>query len=156
VKIFLIRHTHASDPVPIQDEHRFLTATGRRLAHVIGHKMLAEKQVAFDAVLTSPLVRAVQTAELVAAATGYRGVITSMAGLMPGSSPAVAARRIVAFGGAVAVVGHEPTLGMLGAYLLGRPGFPPFRKGQVCLIENGEAVWTLLPDTLDFARLLIG
>ncbi len=156
MQIYLIRHTHASEALSGRDEHRYLTATGRRVARAVGHKLAVDKSVSLDAVFTSPLVRAVQTAELVADAVGYTGEVTAMPGLMPGSHPRATAQAIAALGGAVAVVGHEPTIGALGAYLAGSPGFPPFRKGQVCLIERGQPMWTLLPDVLEFERLLIG
>ena len=44
---------------------------------------------------------------------------------------------------------------MLGAYLTGRPAFPPFRKAQVSVIEDGKPLWFINPDTLEKDRLLI-
>jgi hypothetical protein len=44
---------------------------------------------------------------------------------------------------------------MLGAYLVGRPSFPPLLKGQVVLIEEGRAAWFVHPETLEKQHLLV-
>jgi len=44
---------------------------------------------------------------------------------------------------------------MLGAYLTGRPSFPPLLKSQVVLIEDGRAVWFVHPETLERQHLLL-
>ena len=43
----------------------------------------------------------------------------------------------------------------LGAFLCGRPSFPPFRKAQVSLVEDGKPMWFINPDTLERDRLLL-
>src|SRR6202158_1765736 len=81
--------------------------------------------VTFDVVLTSPLVRARQTADIVAGAFSTRPAIVVIESLAPdGTSQAVLsdlekqARRT-----RIALVGHEPGLGELAARLVGsRPG----------------------------------
>jgi phosphohistidine phosphatase len=107
---------------------------------------LREQSVAPDAVLCSPLPRAVQTAELLAAGLDYLGAIASRRFLEPGAQPEVAAEAVVRSGSAVVVVGHEPAISALGAYLLGRPAFPPFRTAQCCAIENGKPTFTARAD----------
>jgi phosphohistidine phosphatase len=148
VKVYLIRHSYAVDEdVGIIDAHRHLSARGRQVARAVGAALAAE-QVALDAILTSPLVRATQTAELIADAVDYLGVIEAFAGLAPGSHPRRAAEALVARGGAVAAIGHEPTISALGAFLIGREGFAPLRPCQVALVEDARPVWTLHPDVL--------
>jgi phosphohistidine phosphatase SixA len=78
-----------------------------------------------------------------------------MPSLAPGVPPRAAAAELASRGASVAVVGHEPSMSALGALLSGRPSFPPFRTGQVSLIEDGQPVWWLDPETLQIDRLLI-
>src|SRR5262245_39952998 len=106
MRIYLIRHAHAVDEGrDVPDEARWLNATGRGAAGVVGAK-LREAGHSFDAVLTSPLVRAVQTAELVAAAVGYPGEIVASRALEPGVPPRAVVGELAAQGVSVAVVGH--------------------------------------------------
>jgi phosphohistidine phosphatase len=74
VKIFLIRHGHAVDAAEqLSDGERYLTKKGRRAVREVG-RALRKAGVAFEAIVTSPLVRAVQTAELIAEQTEFAGV----------------------------------------------------------------------------------
>src|SRR5262249_10220956 len=125
MRIYLVRH---GDAVPQEeagsDRDRWLSPRGREAARILA-RLLREQSVAPDAVLCSPLPRAVQTAELLAAGLDYLGAIASRRFLEPGAQPQVAAEAIVRSGSAVLVVGHEPSISALGAHLLGRPAFPP-------------------------------
>lgn len=138
MRIYLVRHGEA---VPEEDagsdRDRWLAARGREQVRVLG-RLLREQNVAIDAMLSSPLPRAVQTAELIANAIDWLGVIESHRSLEPSAQPSVAAREIMAAGSAVIVVGHEPSISALGAHFLGRPSFPPFRTSQCCAIEEGK------------------
>ncbi|MCA9597483.1 MAG: histidine phosphatase family protein [Myxococcales bacterium] len=155
MKVFLMRHSRAVGEGPkLADEQRFLSGEGRRIARDVGKKLRAEG-VELDAALTSPLVRAVQTAELFAQGIGYEGGIEAYFGLAPGVPPRVVAEEVTAHGVAVLVVGHEPGISALGAHLVGRPSFPPFRPGQVTLIEDGVARWSLSPDRLEIEPILV-
>lgn len=145
MKLFLIRHAEAVSSGPgLPDAHRFLSAQGRQTARRIGG-LLRGEQVSFDAVLTSPLVRAVQTAELICDAVDYLGQIEAFGGLAPDCEPPPAAAQAIRRGSAVALFSHEPTVSSLAAYLTGQPSFQPFRPGQVVLIEDGQPVWRLKP-----------
>lgn len=147
MKIYLIRHAQAVSPGPqLPDGSRYLSADGRQTARRVAATLRAES-VQFDIVLASPLVRATQTAELIAGGVDYFGLIESLDALVPGCEPEVAARELTSRGGSIAVVSHEPTVSNLAAFLLGVPSFQPFRPAQVCLIENGKAVWRLDPRT---------
>jgi len=155
MKIFLMRHAEAVAEGPgLSDEHRYLSDKGRQTARRVG-TALSSEALPLQAIYTSPLVRAVQTAELVAQATQFAGEVCVLFGLAPGFPPQLLAERIAALETAILLIGHEPNISALGAYLLGRPSFPPFRPGQVSLIEGGLPRWTLEPQTLAFNRLLV-
>jgi phosphohistidine phosphatase len=146
MRIYLVRHGDAiSEEIAGSDRDRWLSPRGRETARILA-RLLREQPVEVDAVLCSPLPRAVQTAELVAGGLDYLGDIASRRCLEPSAQPRVAAELIFASGGAVLVVGHEPSISTLGAYLLGRPAFPPFRTAQCCAIEDGKPTFTARAD----------
>src|SRR5438128_2135765 len=146
MRIYLIRHGEAvSEDDAGSDRDRWLAPRGREHARVLG-RLLREQNVAPDAVLASPLPRAVQTAELVATGIDYLGHVATLRCLVPDAQPQVAAREILAAGGSVIVVGHEPSISALGAHLLGRPSFPPFRTAQCCAIEDGKPTFVARAD----------
>ena len=63
VRLFLVRHAEAAPGEP--DELRPLTAAGRDAARALGERLAAEQP---DAVVSSPLLRARETADLIARA----------------------------------------------------------------------------------------
>src|SRR5205085_10497838 len=69
MRVYLMRHATAEDPVTGPDSGRRLTEQGRREAREAG-KSLLERGAAPAAILTSPRLRARETAELVAAELG--------------------------------------------------------------------------------------
>ena len=153
--VYIIRHGHAIDEGPgLSDEARYLSKKGRKIVREVG-RVLRSLGVEFDAILTSPLVRAVQTAELLAERTDFVEVIEALPSLAPGVTPRIAAGELASRGVHVAVVGHEPGLSMLGAYLTGRPSFPPLRKAQVSVVQDGKPLWFIHPETMEKERLLI-
>ena len=155
MNIYLVRHSRAVDEgLGLADEDRYLSSQGRDLAVRVGQR-LAEVGIALDRVLTSPLVRAVQTAELFVQGLGANLEVVTLPLLAPGYPPQLAVERLSGYGTSLALVGHEPTISALGAVLVQRPAFPPFRPMQVAAIENGEPRWTLRPDTLELDRLLV-
>jgi phosphohistidine phosphatase len=146
VRIYLVRH---GDAVPEEDagsdRDRWLSPRGREAARILG-RLLRETRVEPDAIVCSPLPRAVQTAELIAASVDYIGHIESWRCLEPSAQPRVAANQLAALGKSVIVVGHEPSISALGAFLLGRPAFPPFRTAQCCAIEDNKPTFTARAD----------
>jgi phosphohistidine phosphatase len=148
MKVLLIRHAHAIDQDgPAPDEARHLTARGRALARKVGERLRAEG-IHIDVLLTSPLVRAVQTAELVAIGARYGGEIEALPALEPGASPRKTAAKLAERGEVVAAVGHEPGLSVLAALLAGRASHPPLKKAQVVIVDGGKLVGSLDPDEL--------
>jgi len=68
MELYLIRHGIAEEHQPnLKDEERQLTAEGRQKTEKIAQKLL-KLELHFDLILTSPLVRAYQTAEILIAA----------------------------------------------------------------------------------------
>lgn len=142
MRVTLIRHAEAGDDAP-RDEERALTVRGRGDARRLGHA-LARRGVEFDLMVTSPLVRAVQTAEIVAAEIGYRDRVAVIDLLVPEGEPA----RLVAFlrstgkqlddAPSIALVAHEPILSALAAALLGKARYPPLRKTEALRIRIGD------------------
>src|SRR5277367_2600150 len=130
MRIFLVRH---GDAVPEDevgsDRDRYLSPRGREAARVLA-KLLREQEIAPDAIVCSPLPRAVQTAELLAAGLDFLGAINSLRCLEPSAQPNVASREVMAAGNAVIVVGHEPSISSLAALLIGQPAFPSFHTAQ--------------------------
>jgi phosphohistidine phosphatase len=155
VKLYLIRHADAvPEDVAGSDHERWLSARGREAARGLA-RLLRQQGVELDAVLTSPLPRAVQTAELVAGGLDYLGVVTVLPALAPGCHPRRVAEQLAAHGLAVAVVGHEPGISGLGAYVLGRPAFPPLRTAQCCALERGAPTFTARADLMQVQTLFL-
>ena len=155
MKIYLIRHGHAVEAEgSLRDEHRYLSQRGRQALRQVG-RLLREQGVQLDAVLTSPLTRATQTAELLAEAVDYLDLVEALPILCNGAPARLVAQELASRGAAVAVVGHMPSIAALGALLTSRPSFPPLRPGQVDLIEDGQARWFVNPDSMQVDRLLV-
>lgn len=119
--VYIIRHAQALDrSAPIDDSHRPLTLRGRKDALRLG-RGLQREAVVLDAIVMSPLVRAVETAELLAVAMEFEGALEVAPELGPARDPIEVVREVLlprANLNAVAVVGHEPQLGALLALLL--------------------------------------
>jgi phosphohistidine phosphatase len=131
--VFLVRHAHAEKGEP--DAVRALSQRGRDEAGALA-KQLAEHDARPELVLTSPLVRARQTAEAIADAIGVELRVDER--LSPGATAELvrAAIREVDGDGPVAVVGHQPDLSEVAFELIGEdPGFP---TGGVAEIELRE------------------
>lgn len=153
--MYLIRHADAvAADVAGSDPHRWLSSRGREAARGLA-RLLREREVELDAVVTSPLPRAVQTAELVADGTDFLGEIEVLPSLAPGAHPRRTAEALPERGLSIAVVGHEPSISMLGALLLGKPSFPPFRTAQACAIENGAPTFTARADLMQVLALFV-
>ena len=150
-ELYLVRHAIAEergDKWP-DDTKRPLTKQGiDRFAQAV--KGLRAIDLTLDEVLTSPLVRARQTAEILAAGLKHPPTVKTLDALSPGHSPAAVVSAVgkVARRPRVALVGHEPDLGELAAYLIGAGKPLPFRKGGVCRIdlleESVTPQWTLV------------
>ena len=143
VQVFLIRHALATDEtLAVGDAHRPLTGDGRAQA-----KQLGEKLRWYDCGLThvwsSPLVRAVQTAELVVSGLGEDVRVDIAPGLAPDGSARelVAALRALPADASVMLVGHEPSMSQIGGLIVGEAGFAPLGKAEAARIVDGALRW---------------
>jgi phosphohistidine phosphatase len=135
--IYVIRHAQALDrSEPIDDAHRPLTVRGRKEARRLG-KLLRHEEVSLDALVTSPLVRAVETASQVVAGLEFDGPLEVAAELAPGRDPLDVVREVLmprADLDAVAIVGHQPQLGELLGLLL-RTAVPDLAKASAVRVR---------------------
>jgi phosphohistidine phosphatase len=156
IEVYVVRHGIAvGRESPVPDSFRPLTSKGRRrfrkTAKAFGR--IARK---LDLILTSPLVRAVQTAEILAGAAKH-GEVAVLEELDPGV-PVEALVEAIAMrtndAKAVALVGHEPQLSQLIGALAGvGPEELDLKKGAIVRLdmddpsETGTADprWTLNP-----------
>jgi phosphohistidine phosphatase len=143
VQVFLIRHAAAVDEtLELRDPHRHLTPQGREQARRLGDR-LRWHDCAPTHVWTSPLARAVQTAELVVVAMQSDICVESVPALAPDGSPRDVAALVRALdpGAAVMLVGHEPSLSGIGALLVGAADFEGLAKAEAARIVNGALRW---------------
>lgn len=142
--ILLVRHGEAVAAMA-GDRERFLTLRGRADTLAVGKRLAAMGHVPM-AVVTSPLVRAVQTAEILAYALSFDGIVSTETALEPEADPATALRRIPGGGaGLSVVVCHEPLVRGIAALLAGQPSFAPFRTSGAVLFEGTRVVLRLEP-----------
>lgn len=141
--VFLVRHAHALDErADLPDEARPLSALGRDQARALGQR-LRWHDCTPTTVWTSPLTRAVMTAELVAAALEWPGPIDSVPTLAPDGRTHDVVRRLTALdpAGTVVIFGHEPSISALGATLTGDPDFPSLAKAEAVRIDGRTVRW---------------
>ncbi|MFN8217661.1 MAG: histidine phosphatase family protein [Solirubrobacterales bacterium] len=144
--IYLLRHGDAEPANSAGDAARRLTAKGRRQARAAG-RALAALDAGIDACLTSPKVRAAETARLACEALG-REPETSVE-LRGGDFDAPA---LVAGRGDVLLVGHEPDFSAAVARLTGAN--VRMRKGGIAVVDGSTLVALLRPR--DLAALAAG
>ena len=162
-ELYLIRHGLAEergDAWP-DDSKRPLTSEGMDRMRKAA-RGLARLGVTIDIVLSSPLVRARQTAELVAGGLDPRPSLVNVDSLAPDGSYAAIAADLEKHGRKtrLALVGHEPTIGELAARLIGSRHPLEFKKGAVCRIDldelppvgPGDLRWMLTPKILRSLR----
>jgi phosphohistidine phosphatase len=121
VRVYLCRHAKAAPGSP--DELRELTAKGQAQARALGERLAGLGEPP-QTVLTSPLVRARQTAEAVASATGAPLLVEPR--LAPGAGAEDLRAAVAGLDGPVATIGHQPDCSEIAFALTGRdPGFSP-------------------------------
>jgi len=155
IELYLLRHAHAGDPADWEgeDEGRPLTRKGRRQAKRLGSFMRAVG-LEPDALVTSPLVRALETAELVAKALRTEVVVDPRLagdlgiGRLDEILGELDAERPV-------LVGHDPDFSALVAMLCGASRIP-MKKGALARLDverplqpgGGVLRWLVPPDLL--------
>lgn len=134
----------------------YLNAEGRRIVRALGNKLKMSDEPSFDRFVVSTEPAAVQTAELFADRTDYVGVIETLGLLADPKSPSsVIVSQLLERGSSIVVVADEPILATVGAFLCGRPTFPPSLAGQVCFIHDRKPEWYLRPGEIGKQALLV-
>lgn len=159
-ELYLVRHAIAAERgsnYP-DDRERPLTSEGiARFKQAV--EGLKDFDLKLDLVLTSPLVRASHTAELLVAGIGGKPRLEVLEALAPGGRMTQVLDAVAKYAKRaqhIALVGHEPDLGELAAKLLRARGTIEFKKGAVCCMEldgampNGPGTlrWLLPPRVL--------
>ncbi len=159
LELYLIRHGVAADrgeDYP-DDSKRPLTNDGiarlrkeARALDVLG--------VTFEQILSSPLVRARQTADVFSEIMKAKPPVATTDALTPAGSPTAVIQELAKYmrKGSIALVGHEPNMGELAAHLIGAKVPLPFKKGAIARIDfsvfpprgKGQLVWFVTPRML--------
>ncbi len=153
--LFIIRHAWAAErdeSAYPDDSLRPLTDAGRkRFARMV--ETLVPRGLAPQLIITSPMLRCVQTAEILAAALGENTKVVHRKEVLPGGDPKhlLAATEKHASGlDKAAWVGHAPDVGYLAAALIGLDnGWLDLKKGAIAAIgfsgspelSRGELQW---------------
>jgi phosphohistidine phosphatase len=163
LELYLIRHGLAGERGPEwpDDSKRPLTSDGTAKLRKEA-RGLRELDVSFDVIVTSPLVRTRQTADVFAEVVAPKAPLVLSDALAPAGTPAAVIQEIAkhARKGRVALVGHEPNLGELAAHLIHARSPLAFKKGGICRIDfdvlppkgAGTLVWFLVPKILRKVR----
>jgi phosphohistidine phosphatase len=137
-ELYIIRHGIAADrgeEYP-DDSKRPLTSQGiSRLRKE--SRALDELGVEFDQIITSPLARARQTADIFAETMKSKPAVATSDALAPAGTPAAVIQELAKHSkkARIALVGHEPNLGELAARLIGARSPLEFKKGAICRID---------------------
>jgi phosphohistidine phosphatase len=164
MNLYLMRHGIAlpqEDPSVASDAERPLSQKGVKRMRKAA-KGVRRLEIPFDALLTSPLLRARQTAEIVAGALGMDDRLEEISGLAPESTVEHLLFSLNRYQDRkhLLLVGHEPLLGDTLSHLLGgrqkiRLAFD-LKKASLCRVEietlpspaSGKLHWLLSPKQL--------
>jgi phosphohistidine phosphatase len=160
MQLYILRHaiavTRGTPGYPNDD--RPLTEEG--IAKMTeGAKGIKETAGSFDLIISSPLIRALDTAKITAEATSYENQIIISEHLLPGSPQRTLFKFIADYKHLekILLVGHEPHLGFIASKLIGvNEPVIEFKKGGICRIDlddmppkkNGKLIWHLQPKQL--------
>jgi phosphohistidine phosphatase len=160
MEIYLLRHGEAvvrgtpgypNDDRPLTEDGIVkITEAARGIAEIVGK---------IDVIVSSPLIRALDTAKIAAEALGYDKKIITTEYLVPGYPQ----RSLFGFlkeynnKDKIMLTGHEPHLGYLASFMLGTTErIIEFKKGGICRIDikefppdrKGKLIWHLTPKQL--------
>lgn len=163
MQVIIIRHAKAEDRGATSESSsseakRALTRNGRQYARLAG-RVLCRLRPGLDGLAASPLLRAQETAELIA--KQFKNIHTTcLPALAPGGSAADVMQWLSELDphAAVGLVGHEPDLSRLVGWMLAgtKQSVIELKKGAICLIEFNEAPepgrgllrWALAPSQI--------
>jgi phosphohistidine phosphatase len=156
MELYLLRHGVAEDPsAALSDAERALTADGRRKLRQVLHAAAAAGPDP-TLILTSPLKRAIQTAEIAQDVLKYKGELLRTNSLAPGATAEHVWDEIRVHHDEprLLLVGHNPLFSELSGYLLGSNDVQvDFKKGAMLRIDierfpsrpKGTLRWYLTP-----------
>ena len=131
--LFIIRHGKAHrDSATGADFDRELKPRGAEQAHWLG-ATLARRDDAPVLIVTSPVVRALQTATLMNESLGVEMLIDERLDTETSIARVLTLIAGHAAAGSLAIVGHNPTLSVLGGSLIGGPGAAAALRTGACL-----------------------
>lgn len=159
--IYIIRHGVAADidNEIVEDGYRYVTIHGRNHCKIVAHK-LKDMKIKFDAIFSSPLVRAVQTAELFSAVLKYEGEIKTAIELSGGHSFSRFHQFIKrnSHHKSIGIFGHAPDVNTFSLNLIKDSGIKHlqlnFKNASVCKVnydmkaEKGKFEWFLNSETM--------
>jgi phosphohistidine phosphatase len=155
LRIYVLRHGIAEDASPGgKDAERALTQEGKRKLRCVLERA-RRAGVRPDVIITSPLKRAVETAEIAATVLAGKSELVHTNALVPSGSPERVWKEIrLRKAEAILLAGHEPLLSLVVAYLLGCPALQvQMKKAALVSIEvesdaaqpHGVLLWMLIP-----------
>jgi phosphohistidine phosphatase len=153
--LYFLRHASAGQHkvLPKQDEKRPIDKAGEQQCHDVG-RALAALDVSVDVMISSPLTRAVQTAELVAKELGYNSKIITNEAMRPEAAYDQFLDLLQQYAGskAIMVVGHNPSITEFLLRLVTGSDHSEcmdLKKGAVAKVEvqegNGVLNWLFTP-----------
>ncbi|ABS54827.1 phosphohistidine phosphatase, SixA [Methanoregula boonei 6A8] len=153
--LYLLRHGKAGQsPGGFDDNTRPLTAEGKKEIRNAG-RFLKKRKIRFDGIATSPLLRARETAEIVAKVTGAKEDPAIWDELAPNGDPDTLCYQASQYGddAVLLLVGHEPSLAGLISRVIAREGSASVALGKGGLAKirhfsfehspSGELQWLL-------------
>jgi len=156
--IYFLRHASAGDSRlnPAKDDERALDKLGIEQSHNVGLALAAMK-ITFEAILSSPLLRAQQTAKIVAEEIGHKEKIVTEPALEPSGSFEQFQSILSRYSSkaAILVVGHNPSMAeFLNKLLIGEnsPDAVEVKKAMIAKVETDGSKamlkWSLPPKVL--------
>lgn len=156
MELYLMRHgiAYERDEWDGSEVSRPLTDEGVSRTRAVAKALKKDRQVVLDAIWTSPLVRARQTAELAAEALDVK--LTECEALAPGTNFKILGKAFskLDLPARLMLVGHEPDFGILLGDLMGDEDVHPFKKAGVAYLTGAfkaggmKLKWQLAPKDL--------
>ncbi len=156
MELYLFRHGHAEDAPPGKpDSSRALTEKGVERSAAVA-KRARDSGVEPSLIVSSPYLRAMQTAAVAAREFGWKGEIVKFPSLVPHGTPegVWSELREHRDESAIILAGHEPLMAHLAAYLLNAPGLTiDVKKSAMIRIDlaamgnvpRGVLRWMIIP-----------
>ena len=163
IELYLIRHGIAEERGPKWPDDSKRPLTGKGITALKQEaKALAALGISFDLIISSPLTRTRQTANVFAEHLPEKPAVELSDALTPAGTPTAVIQEMARHSrkARIALVGHEPNIGELAARLIGARSPIEFKNGAICRIDlealppksPGMLRWFLPPRILKQAR----